>query len=229
MFNAPAQARLLGWIRFRLRVSRTTWIHLDPATFCNATGLSRRSFFYAKKILSMQKGVGITFRTVVLAPERGWKILVSFTPTLIYKQTACGRNRRVKSSVRGTECNSYIRNTTYSRKLTPRYAAFGLSPPQIRLAHRVKRDLADLHWDNCKVRYSPGMAYNYARDLIALSHDVSEIVRYYDIWLHHFHGVATDNGVHFAPSSTVNRARRAARLEADGNRVSGASPGESGA
>ena len=197
---------MLGWIRHRLKRSTKTWVHLDPLPFCKATGLSRRSFFYAKKILEKQ-GRGVVFRTVTLAPARGWQILVSHTEGFLYRKRAQGQRRVCKNKLRGTECNSYIRNTTYSRQTPPAVRGLGLSPPQIRLAHALKRQMEWSHWDNCKVRYSPGMAYNYARELIALSHESTEIVGYYEIALHECHQMATDSGAHYAASSTVHRAR----------------------
>ena len=206
LINAPAQARLLGWIRHRLKKSTKTWVHLDPATFCQATGLSRRSFFYAKKILERQ-GRGVVFRTVTISPQRGWRILVSDTAGFLYKRTAEGSRRRLKSSLRGTECKPLIRNTTCSRQTTSTVRGLGLSPPQRRLAHALKRKLEWSHWDNCKVRYSPGMAYNYASELIALSHEDTEIVGFYERALHECHQMATDSGSHYAASSTVHRAR----------------------
>ena len=197
---------MLGWIRHRLNRSTKTWVHLDPLPFCKATGLSRRSFFYAKKILEKQ-GRGVVFRTVTISPSRGWKILVSYTEGFLYRVTK-KRNRRVcKTSVRGTECNAYIRNTTCSRQTTPAVRGLGLSPPQIRLAHRLKRQLEWSHWDNCKVRYSPGMAYNFCQALIALNHESTEIVGYYETALHECHQMATDAGEFYAASSTVHRAR----------------------
>ena len=51
------------------------------------------------------------------------------------------------------------------------------------------------------------MAYNYASELIALSHESTEIVGYYEIALHECHQMATDSGAHYAASSTVHRAR----------------------
>lgn len=207
LINAPAQARLYGWIKHRLSRSTKTWVHLDPKTFCEVTGLSRRSFFYAKRILEKQRNLPFAFRSVTIAPKRGWQILVSYTTGFLYRRRRDGRRRVCKSSVRGTECNAYIRNPTGSRQTTPTVRGLGLSPPQIRLVHWVKRELEWLHWDNCKVNYSPGMAYCYAREMVALSHDVPKILRFYDLALHECHQMATDAGHRYAASSTVCRAR----------------------
>lgn len=145
------------------------------------------------------------------ARGRGWDILVGCIRSQAFSHTDQGGDRRLRSNLRKnpvTECNSIIglptvgRNTTSLRALEP-------SEAQIRLAHFIKRDLEVQHWDNCKVNYSPGMAFVYARDMIALGHETSEIVGRYYIALCHFHGLATDAGARWQPSSTVAAARGA--------------------
>jgi hypothetical protein len=59
------------------------------------------------------------------------------------------------------------------------------------------------------------MAFCYALDMIALNHESTRIVRYYDIALNRRHGLATDLGLargrprefRFVASSTVSLAR----------------------
>jgi len=185
-------------------------VKITPGDFQAVTGLSRRQFFYSKRSLENSPSASVYFRTVIKQQGRGWDILVSCVRSQVFSHTDQGGDRQLRNNLRRTpttECNSFIglpsegRNITSLRVLEP-------SDPQIRLAHFVKRDLEVLHWDNCKVKYSPGMAFVFARDMIALSHETSEIVGSYEFALSHFHGIATDCGQIFEPSSTVAGARR---------------------
>jgi len=155
----------------------------------------------------------VIFRTVLREGGRGWSILVSLRASHLYRETASGIGRKARLSLRQnhlpalTECNHYRGQPTVGRDTTPPLRNLKPSTPQIRLAHVIKRDLEVLHWDNCKVDYAPGMAFVFARDMIALSHDKSEIVGAYGIALSRYHAVATDCGQRFLASSTVSSAR----------------------
>jgi len=210
----------------RLAKARHSWIELSPGTFCKMTGCSRRTFFYAKRKLETYHSPTLSFKTVLKSTGRGWRILVSAAAGYLFRQEK-GHDRRARDRLLTTECSSYIRNTTCSRNITPTLGGFGLSPPsssQIRLAHWIKRQLEDRHWDNCKVKYSPGMAFLYARDMIALSRECSEIIRFYGHYLEYYHGLATDMGTIWAPSSTVSAARRALRAKGAEERTFSAPP-----
>jgi len=199
--HVASHYRLQGLCIHRLKLSTKSWVKITPEDFQIVTGRSRRQFFYAKRTLEQWKDAKVVFRTVLKQQGRGWEILVSYSHQYLFKITGAGKDRR-------TRMNLHYRGLpTEGRKLTPTLRDLVPSQAQIRLAHVIKRDLEVIHWDNCKVKYLPGMAFVFARDMIALSQEKSEIVRQYEIALSHFHGVATDLGCHFEPSSTVNRAR----------------------
>ena len=208
--HVASHYRLQGLCIHRLKLSTKSWVKITPEDFKSVTGRSRRQFFYAKRTLEQWKDAKVVFRTVLKQQGRGWEILVSYSGHYLFTSTGAGKDRRTRSNLRqqpATECNHYRGLPTEGRKLTPTLRDLVPSQAQIRLAHVIKRDLEVIHWDNCKVKYLPGMAFVFARDMIALSQEKSEIVRQYEIALSHFHGVATDLGCHFEPSSTVNRAR----------------------
>lgn len=87
----------------------------------------------------------------------------------------------------------------------------------------ARRDLAALHWDNCKVLYRFAHAFNFAAAALARGFDRRAIVQAYEQALHSRHRDATDFGmntgqattVRFEPSSTITLA---AGLLADGRR-----------
>ena len=205
--------RLQGLCLHRINRSRTTWVKITPEDFVSCTGLSRRQFFYAKKRLQGWKDCKVIFRTVLRKGGRGWSILVSCRASHLYSVTTNGMGRKARINLRDsrcpspTECNHYRGQPTVGRNITSTLRDLKPSSGQIRLAHFIKRDLEAIHWDNCKVNYNPGMAFVYASEMIALSHDASRIVASYEIALSHFHGVATDCGERFALSSTVCAAR----------------------
>lgn len=220
--HAPGWARLQGLCLKRLDISSKSCVRITPEDFTSCTGLSRRMFFYAKRKLETYKYRQIEFRTVTRgAGRRGWQILVTRTPSLVFGTNSAGRDRRCRVNLtrtavrRGTQCNSY-RGPLRGQRSKPALKGFRASPSEIRLAHHLKRRLEGLHWDNCKVIYSPGMAFCYALDMIALNHDSKRIVRYYDIALSRRHGLATDLGLargrprefRFVASSTVSLARQ---------------------
>lgn len=191
---------------------------ITPEDFQRVTGRSRRQFFYAKKKLEGWKDSKVIFRTVLKQSGRGWEIICSYKCSLLFSRTSAGADRRCRVNLRRlpvTECNSFKGLPSEGRKLTPTLRVVEPTAGQIRLAHFIKRDLEVLHWDNCKVKYRPGVAFVFARDMIALSHEKSEIVRSYDIALSHFHGVATDLGCFFESTSTASRARRSLQAEGE--------------
>lgn len=76
-----------------------------------------------------------------------------------------------------------------------------------------RRDLAGLHWDNCKVQFRFPHAFLFAFRALCAGHTVGAIVRAYDAAVHQRHKDATDHdlnhGAHLTrwePSSTVTLA-----------------------
>ncbi|MBA3849335.1 MAG: hypothetical protein C0502_04990 [Opitutus sp.] len=88
-------------------------------------------------------------------------------------------------------------------------------------AFLARHELAPAHWDNCKVRFGFGHAFNFALSALVRGFDRNRIRRAYESALHRRHRDATDLGlntgrpttVRWEPSSTVSLART---LLADG-------------
>jgi hypothetical protein len=74
-------------------------------------------------------------------------------------------------------------------------------------AHAVKRRLAGLHWDNCKVRFDEAVAFSFAAAALTAGFLEADILAAYDRALHKNHGRATDCQVIWDNGSTVSHAR----------------------
>jgi hypothetical protein len=74
-------------------------------------------------------------------------------------------------------------------------------------AHAVKRRLAGLHWDNCKVRFDEAVAFSFAAAALTAGFLEADILAAYDRALHKNHGRATDCQVVWDNGSTVSDAR----------------------
>jgi len=222
--NSRSGGRLQGFILKRLQNSSKSWIKVCPHEFCAAVGLSRRQFFYAKRSLELHKGRLVQFKTVLKQSGRGWVILasrISLPNGLeVFSVTSTGRGRRARLNMRrtrvtaATECNPIRGLPTVSRTTKPRVRVLEPSAGQIRLAHHLKRVLEGYHWDNCKVIYHPGCAFNYARDMLAAGVSYGIILDSYESGLSAMHASATDYGLFvgnprfkYVASSTVRRAR----------------------
>lgn len=88
----------------------------------------------------------------------------------------------------------------------------------------ARGELADRHWDNCKITWRFAHAFRFARRALTVGHSVAELVRAYDAALHQRHKDATDYGLNrgcvpafWEPSSTVTLA--AEMLRQDGRTV----------
>ena len=74
-------------------------------------------------------------------------------------------------------------------------------------AHAVKRRLAGLHWDNCKVRFDEAVAFSFVAAALTAGFLEADIIAAYDRALHKNHGRATDCQVVWDNGSTVSDAR----------------------
>jgi hypothetical protein len=74
-------------------------------------------------------------------------------------------------------------------------------------AHAVKRRLARLHWDNCKVRFDEAVAFSFTAAALTAGFLEADIVAAYDRALHKNHGRATDCQAVWDNGSTVSDAR----------------------
>jgi hypothetical protein len=70
------------------------------------------------------------------------------------------------------------------------------------------RTLKDCHYDNCKVEFCEGHAFNYALRMLHRGIDKADIVKNYEKCLLHFHGLATDAGQTWKPSGVINAAQK---------------------
>lgn len=221
--NNRSAARLQGFVLRRLKSSSKSWVKVSPEHFQAVTGLSRRQFFYAKRALEIWKGRVVQFRTVLKQSGRGWEIVatsISLPNALeVFCLTSGGKDRRARPNLRlsfVTECNA-IRGFSKEKQVTkPTRVVLEPSASMIRLAHHLKRVIEGLHWDNCKVIYSPGHAFNYARDMLVRGISYELILDGYEQGLSAMHASATDYGLlignprlRFVASSTVSRARSA--------------------
>ena len=131
-----------------------------------------------------------------------------------------GRDRRCRANLTATTtpwttgCNAFKGNPKGLQYLNPPWRDLEPSPGLMRLAHHLKRVLEGLHWDNCKVNYSAGMAFRYAESMLLRGFSYETICDGYETGLSAMHGTATDVGLlmgnprlRFEASSTVNRAR----------------------
>ena len=106
----------------------------------------------------------------------------------------------------------------YNRRVFPtekqsfkhRRAGFGQNMTNLAF-HIARRQLAPLHWDNCKPGFEIQFAVFYARESLQRGVHRTKIVRAYDIALHKCHEIAVDAGVTEAgswrASSTISKAR----------------------
>jgi hypothetical protein len=74
-------------------------------------------------------------------------------------------------------------------------------------AHAVKRRLAGLHWDNCKVRFNEATAFSFAAAALTAGFLEADIIAAYDRALHKNHARATDCQAIWDTGSTVGDSR----------------------
>ena len=75
-------------------------------------------------------------------------------------------------------------------------------------AHAVKRRLAHLHWDNCKVRFDEAVVFSFAAAALTAGFLEADIIAAYDRALHRNHARATDCRAIWDNGSTVSDARQ---------------------
>ena len=74
-------------------------------------------------------------------------------------------------------------------------------------AHAVKRRLARLHWDNCKVRFDEAIVFAFAAAALTVGFLEVDIIALYDRALDSNHARATDCQAIWDTGSTVSDAR----------------------
>lgn len=100
----------------------------------------------------------------------------------------------------------------FSREARENDHAGESGPPVIkqgleRKAHAMKRELARLHWDNCKVAFNEAVAYSFALSVLNEGYAEADILSCYERALCWGHGHATDCGSVWELGSTVKQAR----------------------
>ena len=73
-------------------------------------------------------------------------------------------------------------------------------------AHAVKRRLARLHWDNCKVRFDEAVGFSFTATTLTSGFLEADIIAAYDRALHRNHARATDCHATWDTGSTVSDA-----------------------
>jgi hypothetical protein len=212
---------LLGWLLHLTRRSKQPWIAVDLEAFAKVAGVSIRTAKRALARLRDKEG-GLKFRTIWHHKDgrKGhWQVLAADPAKLKYDreplfETENGRPRHVRLTLR-SECHAIYRAVSkgYQQVVNgPRPLRNGISPKGSARLRRKTGAIVDrlerLHWDNCKVQFDRGTAWNFVFESIRAGHSEKRILNAYDIALHRLHGTATDLGQTFALSSTVARARK---------------------
>lgn len=204
--------RLKGYLRGVFAARMPSW-DFDFAKIVRATGMSRRTVERALAWLRENDG---DFIFLTRRVGRSYAVRVSdrhFRPPfpphpLSPHGNSFGIDRNTAGRISGQAAIPKPQGTKPALKQPSREIN--------RLAGFVaRRDLAALHWDNCKVLFRFAHAFNFAAAALARGFDRRAIVAAYETALHRRHRDATDLGmnrgeattVRFEPSSTVTLAK----------------------
>ncbi len=131
-----------------------------------------------------------------------------------FRETRFTHFTKVKSDFTLVKCPSLLaeggeykeERNTYSRACARDNGLLGSKRLRAK-AHAVKRRLAALHWDNCKVRFDEAVAFSFAAAALTADFLEADIIAAYDRALHQNHGRATDCRAIWDNGSTVSDAR----------------------
>jgi hypothetical protein len=196
--------RLRGYLRGVFSSGLASW-EFNFAPIERKTGLSRRT---VERALAWLRENDADFNFQKRRVGRSYSVRVSarqFRPPfpphpLSPHGVSSGNNRNTAS---GRIFGKAALLTSPGRRKLAGFAAF-----------LARRDLPDLHWDNCKVRFRFAHAFNFALAALSRGFDRRRIVKAYEAALLQRHRDATDLGlsrgdaasVRFEPSSTVTLA-----------------------
>ena len=116
-----------------------------------------------------------------------------------FRETRFTHFTKVKSDYTLVKCPSLLEEgeeykegiNTYSRAGARDNRPVGNKKLQAK-AHAVKRRLAHLHWDNCKVRFDEAVVFSFAVAALTAGFLEADIIAAYERALHRNHGRATD-------------------------------------
>jgi hypothetical protein len=131
-----------------------------------------------------------------------------------FRETRFTHFTKVKSDFTLVKCPSLLEQgeeykeerSTYSRACARDNGLVGSKKLRAK-AHAVKRRLARLHWDNCKVRFDEAVVFSFAAAALTAGFLEADILAAYDRALHENHGRATDCQAIWDNGSTVSDAR----------------------
>jgi hypothetical protein len=196
--------RLKGYLRAVFDSGLSSW-EFDFGRIMRRTGMSRRTI---ERALAWLRENDADFKFLTRRVGRSYAVRVSdrqkrppFPPhPLSPHGNSFGIDRNTAGRISAKAANPKLQA---SREIN-RLAGFV-----------ARRDLAALHWDNCKVHFRFAHAFNFAAAALARGFDRRAIVRAYEAALLRRHRDATDLGlnrgdpatVRFEPSSTVTLAK----------------------
>ena len=140
-----------------------------------------------------------------------WTLLVPE----FFRETRFTHFTKVKSDYTLVKCSSLLEQgeeykegtNTYSRACARDNGPVGNKKLRAK-AHAVKRRLARLHWDNCKVRFDEAAVFSFAAAALTAGFLEADIIAAYDRALHRNHARATDCRAIWDTGSTVSDARQ---------------------
>lgn len=230
----PTESRLFKLILSRLS-GKAVWTRLVLVDLVDILGVSERTIRRAKA--SLESHPALKWRTITNAAGRGHQVLVAAVEKLAGKAgellrfTRMGKPRTVKTKVGGevvskntphdiphTYREPMVPSETNPQALnkpdhSPAAQDLAVSPGQVRLAHRLKRDfMAEFFWENCKIKPSEPHLYGMILRALRAGYDQNLIRSAFEKALKVRHGDATDWGlrnscptqVRWSLSSTVS-------------------------
>jgi hypothetical protein len=132
-----------------------------------------------------------------------------------FRETRFTHFTKVKSDFTLVKCPSLLEQgeeykegtNTYSRACVRDNRLLGDKKLRVK-AHAVKRRLARLHWDNCKVRFDPGSGISFVASALAAGFLEADILAAYDRALPRNNRHAIDRQAVWDTRSTVSDARQ---------------------
>ncbi len=188
--------RLKGYLRAVFDSGLPSW-EFDFAAITRRTGMSRRT---VERALAWLRENDLTFKFLKRRVGRSYAVRVSdrqkIPPFPPHPLSPHGNSYGIKSNTAGRVSGQGPVSQPQASREINRLAGFV-----------ARRDLAPLHWDNCKVHFRFAHAFNFAAAALARGFAKAVIVAAYEAALIRRHRDATDAGKIFEPSSTVTLAR----------------------
>jgi hypothetical protein len=203
--NAPKSVlRLFGYLEGVFRRGLRWW-RLDFDLIARGTGMARRTVEWALAWIRRHWRERFSFRKLRVGSVYVVEVSDRKNPAPPIPPLRVGLRPNIKIQTR---------RSGFGQKAAtpgPRLGAL------LRLAGFIaRRELAEAHWDNCKVSFGFGHAFRFALSALRRGFDRARIRHAYESALKRRHGDATDFGlnsgqpvsVRWSPSSTVSLANR---------------------